>query len=124
MRGLNRCSRRARILTAEFSPVHFSLRFVLAQLGGALLSLFRDLTGYITEQSFASVGELSDSIIAFLAERNRNAKRYVWHAKGERHPAQGRVSTTGVDRHRNGIMLIHLRDTTLGWIPRELNHYA
>ena len=44
---------------------------------------FRDLTGYITEKSFASVGELSDSIIAFLAERNKNAKRYVWHAKGE-----------------------------------------
>ena len=44
---------------------------------------FRDLTGYITEKSFASVGELSGSIIAFLAERNTNAKRYVWHAKGE-----------------------------------------
>ena len=44
---------------------------------------FRDLTGYITEKSFASVGELSDAIIAFLAEHNRNAKRYVWHAKGE-----------------------------------------
>ena len=44
---------------------------------------FRDLTDYITEKSFASVGELSDSIIAFLAERNKNAKRYVWHAKGE-----------------------------------------
>jgi transposase len=35
---------------------------------------FRDLTGYITEKSFASVGELSDAIIAFLAEHNRNAK--------------------------------------------------
>ena len=46
-------------------------------------SFFRDLTGYITEKSFASVGELSDSIVAFLAERNKNAKRYVWHAKGE-----------------------------------------
>jgi len=44
---------------------------------------FRDLTDYITEKSFASVGELSDSIIAFLAERNKNAKRYVWRAKGE-----------------------------------------
>ena len=44
---------------------------------------FRDLTDYITEKSFASVAELSDSIIAFLAERNTNAKRYVWHAKGE-----------------------------------------
>jgi hypothetical protein len=29
------------------------------------------------------VGELSGSIIAFLAERNKNAKRYVWLAKGE-----------------------------------------
>ena len=44
---------------------------------------FRDLTDFITARSFASVGELSDAIIAFLAERNKNAKRYVWHAKGE-----------------------------------------
>ena len=44
---------------------------------------FRDLTDLITARSFASVGELSDAIIAFLAERNKNAKRYVWHAKGE-----------------------------------------
>jgi hypothetical protein len=36
----------------------------------------------ITARSFASVGELSDAIIAFLAERNKNAKRYVSHAKG------------------------------------------
>src|SRR5215831_1354883 len=44
---------------------------------------FRDLTDFITAQSFASVGKLSDAIIAFLAEPNKNAKRYVWHAKGE-----------------------------------------
>jgi transposase len=44
---------------------------------------FRDLTDLITARSFASVSELSDAIIAFLAERNKNAKRYVWHAKGE-----------------------------------------
>ena len=44
---------------------------------------FRDLTDYITEKSFASVGELSTAIIAFLVERNKNAKRYVWRAKGE-----------------------------------------
>ena len=44
---------------------------------------FRDLTDFITARSFASVGQLSDAIIAFLAERNKNAKRYVWHAKGE-----------------------------------------
>jgi len=44
---------------------------------------FRDLTDRITAGSFASVNELSDAIIAFLAERNREPKRYVWKAKGE-----------------------------------------
>jgi len=44
---------------------------------------FRDLTDFITEPSFASVGELSQAIVGFLAERNKNTKRYVWHAKGE-----------------------------------------
>ena len=44
---------------------------------------FRDLTGFITEKSFASLGELSHAIIGFLAERNANARRYVWQAKGE-----------------------------------------
>jgi len=44
---------------------------------------FRDLTDFITERSFASVGELSEAIIGFLAEHNKNAKRYVWRAKGE-----------------------------------------
>jgi hypothetical protein len=37
---------------------------------------FRDLTDLITARSFASVGELSDAIIAFLAEclnLNRNS---------------------------------------------------
>jgi hypothetical protein len=29
------------------------------------------------------VRELADTIIAFLAERNQNPKRYVWKAKGE-----------------------------------------
>jgi hypothetical protein len=43
---------------------------------------FRDLTDFITAKSFASLGELSDAIIGFLAERNANARRYVWHAKG------------------------------------------
>jgi hypothetical protein len=38
---------------------------------------------FITERSFASVGELSEAIIGFLAERNKNTKRYVWRAKGE-----------------------------------------
>lgn len=44
---------------------------------------FRDLTDRITAGSFASVKELADTIIAYLAERNQNPKRYVWKAKGE-----------------------------------------
>jgi len=44
---------------------------------------FRDLTDVITEKSFASVSQLSEAIIGFLAERNKNAKRYLWRAKGE-----------------------------------------
>jgi transposase len=44
---------------------------------------FRDLTDRITAGSFASVKELADTILAFLAERNRNPQRYVWKAKGE-----------------------------------------
>lgn len=44
---------------------------------------FRDLTDRIAEGSFASVKELADTIIAYLAERNENPKRYVWKAKGE-----------------------------------------
>ena len=44
---------------------------------------FRDLTDFITQKSFASVGELSEAIISFLAARNANARRYVWQAKGE-----------------------------------------
>ena len=35
---------------------------------------FRDLTDFITEKSFASLGELSDVIIGFLAERNASAQ--------------------------------------------------
>jgi len=37
----------------------------------------------ITEKSFASLGELSQAIIRFPAERNANARRYVWQAEGE-----------------------------------------
>lgn len=44
---------------------------------------FRDLTDFLVEGSFSSVKQLSDSIMAYLAERNRNPKRYVWKAKGE-----------------------------------------
>src|SRR6202040_3674600 len=41
------------------------------------------LTLFITEKSFASTRELADAIIAFLAARNENPRRYVWKAKGE-----------------------------------------
>ena len=44
---------------------------------------FRDLTEFISEKSFASTRELADAIIAFLAARNDNPRRYVWKAKGE-----------------------------------------
>jgi transposase len=44
---------------------------------------FRDLTDRIACGSFASVKELAETIIAFLAARNQNPKRYVWKAKGE-----------------------------------------
>lgn len=45
--------------------------------------LFRDLTCVLREGSFTSAKELADSILAFLAERNLNPKRYTWKAKGE-----------------------------------------
>ena len=38
---------------------------------------------FITEKSFASTRELADAIIAFLAARNDNPRRYVLKAKGE-----------------------------------------
>jgi transposase len=44
---------------------------------------FRDLTDFVTEKSFGSVRELADAIVAFMAEHNANARRYVWRAKGE-----------------------------------------
>lgn len=44
---------------------------------------FRDLTDRIAAGSFASVKELADTILAYLAERNLHPKRYVWKAKGE-----------------------------------------
>ena len=44
---------------------------------------FRDLTDFISEGSFRSTKELSEAIMGYLAQRNRNPKRYVWKAKGE-----------------------------------------
>ena len=44
---------------------------------------FRDLTEEVVrEGSFRSVGELIRTIEVWLAERNRQPQRYVWHAKG------------------------------------------
>jgi transposase len=46
---------------------------------------FRDITqDAIREGSFSSVKELAESIIAYLAERNQNPKRYVWRAEGQK----------------------------------------
>lgn len=60
---------------------------------------FRDLTDFLVEGSFSSVKQLSDSIMTYLAERNRNPKRYVWKAKGEDilrkiHAAREKLQTT------------------------------
>jgi len=44
---------------------------------------FGELTAdCIREGSFKSVGELAESIMDYLAARNRDPKRYVWKAKG------------------------------------------
>ena len=44
---------------------------------------FGELTAdCIRDGSFQSVGELADSIMEYLAARNRDPKRYVWKAKG------------------------------------------
>jgi len=44
---------------------------------------FRDLSDCISEGSFNSVKQLAGAIMDYLAEHNRNPKRYVWRAKGE-----------------------------------------
>jgi transposase len=45
---------------------------------------FRDLTvECIREGSFASIGELVESMEAYLAQRDLDPKRYVWKAEGE-----------------------------------------
>jgi len=60
---------------------------------------FRDLTDFLADGSFSSLKQLSDAIMSYLAERNRNPKRYVWKAKGEDilrkiHAAREKLSTT------------------------------
>src|SRR5438132_7474929 len=76
-------ARRSQEVAGQASPLPHALHshlLVLAQLGRTLLSRSYRL---ITEKSFASVGELSDAIIGFLAEHNKTAKPYLWRAKGE-----------------------------------------
>lgn len=44
---------------------------------------FGELTAdCIRDGSFQSVDELADSIMEYLAARNKDPKRYVWKAKG------------------------------------------
>jgi len=67
---------------------------------------FRDLTEFITEKSFASTRELADAIIAFLAARNENPRRYVWKAKGEdilRKINAARQALAAIQPESNGI---------------------
>ena len=45
---------------------------------------FRDLIEEVVrEGSFRHVKELCDQIVAYLAQRNANPRRYTWTAKGE-----------------------------------------
>ena len=45
---------------------------------------FRDLSqDVVLPGSFASVGELTDAIWAYLAERNLKPQRYEWRAEGK-----------------------------------------
>jgi hypothetical protein len=67
---------REEILPRAFHP---DLHLVDEQ-GGAL---FRDITVYLRDGSFISVREQESSIVTFLALRNAQPTRYVWHAKGE-----------------------------------------
>ena len=62
---------------------HLSLIHISSSWLNLVERFFRDLTDRITNGSFASVKELADTIIAYLADRNQNPKRYVWKAKGE-----------------------------------------
>lgn len=46
---------------------------------------FRDVSeDCIRNGSFSSVKELADAILAYLADRNANPKRYVWKAEGQK----------------------------------------
>jgi transposase len=70
----------------ERKPRRFQVHFT--PTGSSWMNLverfFRDITqDVIREGSFSSVRELSQAIIAYLAERNENPRLYRWKAKGE-----------------------------------------
>jgi hypothetical protein len=78
---------------------------------------FRDLPKFITEKSFASTRELADAIIAFLAARNDNPRRYVWKAKGETSCARSMRPDRRSLRSRQQVMCF--RDGILAIIRRQ-----
>jgi hypothetical protein len=72
---------------------------------------FRDLTEFITEKSFASTRDLADAIIAFLAARNENPRRYV-EGEGRGDPAQDQRRQTGTCRCGTKVTLFQRRYTS------------
>jgi transposase len=67
-------------------PVRFQVHFT--PTGSSWMNLverfFRDITqDVIRDGSFTSVRELSEAIIAYLADRNANPRLYRWKAKGQ-----------------------------------------
>ncbi len=61
----------------QFTPTSFSWLNLVERF-------FRGLTAdCIRDGSFASIGELVESIEAYLARRDLEPKRYVWKGEGE-----------------------------------------
>ena len=75
---------------------------------------FRDLTDQIVSGSFASIKELADKILTYLADRNQNPKRYVWNAGGEEILRKIQRGRNAMMQSQAAVLLYkHLRDTTL-----------
>ena len=75
---------------------------------------FRDLTDQIVGGSFASIKELADRILTYLADRNQNPKRYVWNAGGEEILRKIQRGRNAMMQSQAAVLLYkHLRDTTL-----------
>ena len=72
---------------------------------------FRDLTGFITEKSFASTQQLADAIIAFLAAQRKSPTLCV-EGQGRRDPAQDQRRQTSA-RHRSDQKKFYFRDDAL-----------